>query len=145
MARIDFGDNPDTPEAFRGGWVEYHDYLTVAQRQRIDNAGMAFELDAVKIKDVFESLGEGASAKNLTPAQLAEAANLRIDIAASEYADMREAVTAYSITGETTKRGGKDFPEELPEALAWVVDTIRAQYEAGRRTPADRKSVGAGV
>lgn len=145
MARIEFNENPATPEVFAGGWVEFVDYLTVAMGQRIDNAGIAFELDPEQIRDALESLGEGASAKNLTPGQLARAASLRVDLNASEFADLREAVTAYSITGETTKRGGASFPDELPEALEWVVERIRAHYGRQRRTPADRKSVGAGI
>lgn len=145
MARIEFRSREDTPEVFRAGWVEFADYLTVAQGQRIDQAGMALELDAVKIRELFEQLGEGAALKDLTPGQLAEAANLRIDLTASEFADVREAVTSYSITGETTKRGGSSFPDELPEALEWVLAEIRAHYGRTRRTPAGRKSVEQGV
>lgn len=145
MARIEFSENPDTPEAFRGGWVEIADYMTLAMRQRIDNAGMALELDAVKIRDLFSQLGEGAAISDLTPGQLADAANLRLDLGASEFADLREVVTAYSIIGEAPRRGGATFPDELPEALEWVVERIRAHYGRQRRTPAARKSVGASV
>lgn len=145
--RINFAEVvPDVPDRWREGWVEIAEYLTVAQRQRIDAAGMAFKLDPDVMREALEALGEGASAKNLTPAQLMRAANLELDLTASEFAEVREAVQAYDLEGDgTVRRIGARFPDELPEALEPVLKAIAAYYEGTRRTPADRKSVGASV
>ncbi len=145
--RINFADVvEDVPERWREGWVEIADYLTVAQRQRIDGAGMAFKLDPTVVQEALAGLGDGASAKNLTPAQLVRAANLEIDLTASEFAEVREAVQAYDLEGKgDVRRVGATFPDVLPEVLDPVLGAIAAHYEGSRRTPADRKSIGAGV
>lgn len=144
--RINFAEIPDVPERWREGWVEIAEYLTVAQRQRIDQAGMAFKLDPAVVQDALASLGDGATAAHLTPGQLARAANLELDLTASEFAEVREAVQAYDLEGSgNVRRDGKRFPDELPEALEPVLQAIAAYYEGTRRSPAARKSVGAGV
>lgn len=134
------------PDEFRAGWVEIHPYLTLAQRQRIDGAGMGIELDPGIIQEAMESLGEGATAKDLTTATVAKAARISLDIQASEYAETREAVIRYDLgAGDGIKIGGAMLIEELPEELECVVEAIKAHYDGRRRSPAGRKSVGASV
>lgn len=140
--RIDFAEFEGVPDEFRAGWVEIHDYVTVAMRQRIQQAGTSIAVDPAALQQALEA--EGGAAR-LTASDVAKSAHLSIDMAAAEFAEQRETVIRYSLDGEAVRLGGAMFIEELPEELEPVLTAIAAYYERRRRSAADRKSVRAVV